>query len=197
MPFFGPAPIEEALAALGEQLQSRRSHASVIVVGGATLNILGIISRSTTDVDVIALAHRSEDGTIRLERAEPLPPELVDAVRIVGRDFGLPDDWMNSAVEKQWSTGIPPSIDQDLTWRTYGALEVGFVGRRTLIALKLFAAVDQGPKSVHYQDLLRLAPSEEDLQDAARWVETQDASPEFPSQIQQVIANVEHDRENR
>lgn len=45
-----------------------------------------------------------------------------------------------------------------------------------MIALKLFAAIDRGPRSVHMQDLLRLEPSDEELESAAAWVGTQDAS---------------------
>jgi hypothetical protein len=68
------------------------------------------------------------------------------------------------------------------------------VGRRTLIALKLFAAVDQGPRSVHMQDLLTLAPDDAELQNAGRWVETQDGSPLFPRLVQQAM---EHVRQHR
>ena len=66
--------------------------------------------------------------------------------------------------------GLPPWISDDLTWRRFGALLIGLAGRQTLIALKLFAAVDQGPRSVHYQDLVVLAPTDEELDIAASWV---------------------------
>lgn len=189
--FQGAGPIEQALAAVGDLLAARGARIAVIIVGGATLNLLGIVSRSTGDVDVIALAHRDAEGGLTLDNAEPFPAELREAIRTVARDFGLPEYWMNAAVGKQWSQGLPPGIDDDVNWRTYGGLQVGLVGRRTLIALKLFAAVDRGPSSVHVQDLMALAPTDPELRYATEWVETQDASPEFPRLIQEVIRHVQ------
>lgn len=56
------------------------------------------------------------------------------------------------------------------------------------------AAVDQGPESVHLQDLLRLSPSQEELARAADWVATQDASEAFDRMLREVV---EHVRQRR
>ncbi|HET6566659.1 MAG TPA: hypothetical protein VFG50_01770, partial [Rhodothermales bacterium] len=77
---------------------------------------------------------------------------------------------------------------------TYGALRVGLAGRQTLITLKLFASADRGPTSVHYQDLVRLQPNDEELEQSAIWVRTQDASEDFVVFIDQVIEHVRRDR---
>jgi hypothetical protein len=71
---------------------------------------------------------------------------------------------------------------------------VSLVDRRTLIALKLFAAVDSGPRSVHRQDLLALSPSEAELEESRAWVETQDASEFFPDLV---AAEIDHVRRRR
>lgn len=94
---------------------------------------------------------------------------------------------MNAEVGAQWVHGLPPWILEDLTWRAYGSLHVGLVGRRTFVALKLFAAVDAGPRSVHLQDLLALAPTDAEFEESHRWVTTQDANEEFPSMISDMI----------
>lgn len=161
-----------------------------MVVGGATMNLLGFVRRTTSDVDVIARAYRDQDGTLRLSPAEPFPESLQAAIRTVARDFGLPDTWMNAEVGAQWVRGLPPWILEEITWRSYGNLHVGLVGRRTLIALKLFAAVDTGPGSVHVQDLLALAPTDAELEEARGWVMTQDAYEGFAAMISQVIEHV-------
>jgi len=189
--FPGAGAIDQALAAVGDLLAARGARIAVIIVGGATLNLLGIVSRSTGDVDVIALADRDAEGRLKLRNAEPFPAELQEAIRTVARDFGLSEHWMNAAVGKQWSQGLPPGIEDDVNWRNYGGLQVGLVGRRTLIALKLFAAVDRGPSSVHVQDLIELAPTDPELKYAAEGVETQDTSPEVPRLIQQGILYVQ------
>lgn len=71
---------------------------------------------------------------------------------------------------------------------------MGLAGRRTLVALKLFAAVDGGPDSVHLQDLLVLAPIDAELDEAAGWVATQDAAPEFASMLEEVVVHVRSNR---
>lgn len=192
--FTEPAQIERALQAVGELLAAEREEVDVVVVGGATLNLLGIIRRTTRDVDVIAQAYRDAGGRLRLAHAEPFPDPLERAIEAVGRDLGLEPDWMNAAVGRQWAAGLPPGIEHDVEWRTYGGLRVGLVGRRSLIALKLFAAVDQGPRSVHMQDLLALGPADDELAFAASWVRTQDASAEFPGMVQQAVEYVAQHR---
>ncbi len=190
-----PSDLEAALAALGDLLAAEDEHIAIVVVGGATLNLLGVVQRATSDVDVIARAVRAPSGDLRLERPLPFPPALAGSIRTVARDFGLPDDWMNAVIGAQWTRGLPPGLRQDITWRQYGgALEVGLVGRRTMIDLKLFAAVDRGPRSVHLQDLVALGPSEEELRSAAAWILTQDAAPEWASLVGEVIEHVERNR---
>lgn len=188
-------PIEEALHAAGDLLRAAGEQVSIVVVGGATLNLLGIVRRTTRDVDVIARAVVNSSGVLRLAKAEPFPASLRIAIRTVARDFGLPESWMNAEVGAQWVHGLPPWILEDLTWRAYGNLQVGLVGRRTLIALKLFAAVDSGPRSVHLQDLLAIAPTETELEESRRWVATQDANDEFPSMIDGMIDHVRGQRQ--
>lgn len=71
------------------------------------------------------------------------------------------------------------------------------MGRRTLIALKLFAAVDRGPWSVHVQDLAALAPDDGELRDAAEWVGRQDVAPEFQAILEEVVEHVRRVRQSR
>jgi hypothetical protein len=104
---------------------------------------------------------------------------LQRAILRVSRDFSLAPDWINTAIARQWSQGLPPWLPNDITWRRYGGLHIGLVGRRTLFALKLFATVDQSVRSVHAQDLVALEPSDAELEEAAAWVVTQDASDPF------------------
>jgi hypothetical protein len=54
-------------------------------------------------------------------------------------------------------------------------------GRFDMVCFKLFAAVDQGPRSRHFQDLGELDPERDDLLAAARWATSHDPSPGFKS----------------
>jgi hypothetical protein len=122
-----------------------------------------------------------------------LPAPLADAARTVARDMGLDPDWLNSGPESQWETGLPPGLEGRLTWRGFGGLSVGFVGRRDLVVLKVYAAADQtSPRSVHFQDLVALRASDEELDAAADWIRTQDAGAEFNQIVHKVIEHVRH-----
>lgn len=176
--------IETLLDAVGSHLESAGSEASIVVVGGAALNLNRLVARTTEDVDVIAMW---QDGRLRPPRFEQ---ELADAVRRVARDFGLPEDWLNDMAGMQWRAGMPPTLVDDAVWLRFRSLHACVVGRKGLVALKLFAAADQGPRSVHAQDLEALAPTDEELAASVDWVETQDIAPEWPRIVQETVRHV-------
>lgn len=183
------ADIEAALQAVGDLLAETGPPIRLVVVGGASLSVGGWVARATTDVDVLARATAAG-----LVHPDPLPDALVRAAATVARDFRLAPDWLNTHVALQRSQGMPPGLARDLDWRTYGPLSVGFAGRRTLIALKLFAAADRGPRNVRVQDLLALRPTDDELRTAATWVQTQDASPVFADLLDDVIRHAQRQR---
>jgi len=187
--------ITELLQALGSQLEAEKQSFHLLVVGGAALSLRGWVPRSTTDVDVLALARPRGRG----HELEPpdFPPELQLAIDRVSRDFGLTADWLNAEVGMQWRTGLPEGVDKDIEWRIYGALHLGLASRQTLITLKLAAAVDHGPESVHVQDLIALRPRHEELAAAEAWVVEQDALPEFADIVAQVVAHVRGEQRNQ
>lgn len=53
---------------------------------------------------------------------------------------------------------------------TFGNLVVSTLSRQDLVRLKLYAATDEGPGSVHLQDLVRMSATVEELDNAATWV---------------------------
>lgn len=189
MDYLDAPALEELLAAVGEHLAAVGESVAIVVVGGGALSIMGWVDRTTNDVDVIARARR-EEGRWVMGPPEPLPGILIEAVARVARDYGLPTDWLNTAAAMQWRTGLPDRFVEEVEWRAFGALEVGFAGRSSIIALKLFAAVDQGSESVHFQDLIALHPLDSELEDAADWVARQDPTPGFPALVEDEVANV-------
>jgi hypothetical protein len=200
MDFAGSADVDEALGLVGELLAAEGYAYAVTILGGAALNLLGIVARTTADVDILAFATPGagtapDPATLR-EPPEPMPEPLARAARSVARDLGLDPHWLNTGPALQWRTGLPPGLEHRVHWRRYDALWVGVVDRYDLVFFKLFAATDSaGPRSVHYQDLLALRPSAAELDAAAAWVRTQDASPEFADILQRVVAHVRTDLE--
>ena len=66
--------LEEALQTLGAVLEQRGLAFEVVVVGGSSLMLLGLINRPTQDLDLAALVSHGE-----YVRADPLPPQLAAA----------------------------------------------------------------------------------------------------------------------
>ncbi len=188
MDYLSSTTIEELLTAVGEHLAAGGNKAAIAVVGGSTLVLGGWVERTTQDVDVIAQA--TDDTPRRLTAPDPLSAGLREAIQVVARDYGLPDNWMNTEVGAQWRFGLPEGFAEELEWREYGPLAVGFAGRQSLIALKLFASADGGPESVHVQDLIALAPTPKEMERATQWVVSQDAGEYFPRLVAEVSDHV-------
>lgn len=183
----GRAALEAALTTVGERLALAGESCTIVVLGGAAMNLLGIVDRPTVDVDILARA----DATGAIHPPDPLPPALMRAVAAVARDRGFLDNWMNTTVADQWRFGLPDGLAERIEWRSYGALRVGIVGHRDLVAFKLYASADQtGPDNVHVRDLVALRPNDEELAWAGTWARAQDPAPEFGVTVDQVIAYV-------
>lgn len=72
--------------------------------------------------------------------------------------------------------------------RDFGGLVVWLADRVDMICFKLFAAVDQGVRSRHLQDLRELGPSRAELLVAARWTQTHDPSPGYRALLGDTLA---------
>lgn len=175
--------ILELFEALDAHLETISESVSIVVVGGASLAMQGVIQRTTEDVDVIARINSEGE----LHPASPFSQGFMQAISKVARDFGLDKNWLNCVIDNQWKTGLPPGMSNDISWTDFGHLKVGMVGRAGLIPLKLFAVVDSEPGSKHWNDLLKLNPSVEELDNASSWVSTQDASTLFQSMLNEVV----------
>jgi hypothetical protein len=166
------------LDALGEQLGALGRRYELVVVGGSALVALGLVSRPTKDVDVLAI--READ---RLETAAPLPMPLRTARDRVARDFGLPEEWLNDGPASLLDFGLPEGFLARAERRDHTpALTVWYASRVDQIHFKLYATVDQ-PASRHEADLRALRPDEQELLAAARWTRTHDPSDGYLDEL--------------
>jgi hypothetical protein len=189
--FEGKAEIEKALAALSEQLEALGAGiVEMVVCGGAALNVLGYVRRTTKDVDVIALVEKDE-GSISLVKAGPFSPLIKQAADKVQKDFNFPENWLNPGPASVMDFGLPKGLMERTETRFYGkGLIIHYLGRHDQIHFKLYAAVDQGGK--HFDDLLVLKPSSRELEDAALWSMTQDPSEEFRLILKGFLRKIGH-----
>jgi len=175
--------LEDALETLGELLAERGHNVGLLVIGGSSLLLLGYIERPTADVDVVGLVEPA--GYMK---ADELPPFLADAAREVGRALGVGDRWLNVGPAGLIDFGLPDGIAARVTVRRYGSLEIHLPAREDLICFKLYALVDQGPRSKHMDDLRALTPSRDELVAAARWTRSHDPSVGFLGELRAALA---------
>ncbi len=179
---FDTSSLTTALEALGELLQERQLSYNLVVIGGGSLLLQGLLRRPTVDLDVVALATESE-----YRSAEPLPLALTQAVREVGTLFGLSESWLNAGPADLLRFGLPKGFEKRCELQRYSTLTLQLAGRLDQIAFKLYAAVDQGPTSKHFLDLQDLGASPEELLHGARWAITHDTSEPFRDQLSQAL----------
>ena len=180
--------IELLLTALGEQLESlMNKRIELLVCGGAALNFLGLVHRTTEDVDILAFVTRNNEGDVSFLRADPMDAALTVAARKVARDFNLPDNWLNPGPASAVDLGLPEGVLERVVTRNFGRkLIIHFLGRYDQIHFKLYAAVDQGAGK-HFDDLLALKPTEIEIEQAARWSMTHDVSEGYKQNLQSLL----------
>lgn len=176
---------DRLLSALGEQLAAAGQRFELVVIGGSGLLALGLIERSTRDVDLLALRSAGE-----LSSVKPLPAVLGAARGRVARDFSLPADWLNPGPTDLLEFGLPEGFIERLERRDYGeGLTAFFASRYDQIHFKLYALADRGPRK-HEADLRALSPTEEELLEAARWSRSHDPSEGYERVLREVLAHM-------
>jgi len=187
--------IEEALKLLdGRLILNQSGHFSLVVCGGAALNALHLIQRTTKDVDIVALM----DSNNQLVDPAPLPEELLIAAKEVADTLNLPQDWLNNGPSSGdgglFRLGLPDGFKDRLTRNYRGEkLTVHFISRLDQIHFKLYAAIDQ-LGSYHASDLKQLLPSDDELLQAVRWATTHDPSEGFQTSIKLFLREFGYER---
>jgi len=183
--------IETVLSALAEQLQSQGvNRLEIVVCGGAALNILGFVKRTTQDVDLIAYIDEGKDGVTVITKADPLKPELIIAAKKVQKDFNLPDKWINAGPAVVVDLGLPHGLMDRVETRTYGTnLVAHFLSRLDQIHFKVYATVDQSGGK-HLDDLMALSPTSEEIEQASRWSMSQDVSEGYKMVLKDMLTQI-------
>lgn len=179
--------IAEVFGLLDKRLaQNAGPPIGIVVCGGAALIVTGLLSRTTMDVDIVALV----DDRERLVTPMPLPESLLQAAGEVAATMQLPEDWLNNGPSQDegglFQMGLPKGLRERLHEKDYGShLKVYFIDRIDQIHFKLYAAVDRG--GYHISDLEALRPTNGELTQAALWTMTHDVSPGFRVLLQRLL----------
>lgn len=165
------------IAAFDAFLAARGRQAELIVVGGAALALLGVVMRPTRDCDVLL---------------PPLDADLADLARVFARvrtAAGHP-------LDQAWLNNGPASLAQALPEGWRGRLQVVFqgaslrlqtLGRRDLLAAKLWALCDRG---TDLGDCLALRPTAEEIAALHPWLLAQDIGPQWPEHVAAVLTDL-------
>lgn len=156
-------------------LAERRLTLRATVIGGAALQLMGVIARPTKDCDVLDPA---------------LPEEILRAAD----DFAatqaieqLQRGWFNNGPASLIRT-LPPEWSGRLQ-RLYSghALELLTLAREDLLRSKLFALVD---RNIDLPDCVALQPTREELHVLLPWLDEQDGNEEWPRYVRTVIGQL-------
>jgi hypothetical protein len=186
MKLIAPDIINDILQALDRQIGVHGGvPLGLVVCGGTALSALGLVMRTTRDMDVLGSVSETQNG-VTIQSIEKFPEWLVEAANRVGRDFDLPEKWLNLGPASQVESGLPEGFEKRLVRKVYGQyLTVYFISRIDQIHFKLYASVDQD--GYHVQDLFALKPTENEMEEAAKWVVTQDVSEVFKALLKDFL----------
>ncbi|NOZ56683.1 MAG: hypothetical protein GXO73_07840 [Calditrichaeota bacterium] len=147
-----------------------------VVCGGAALGLLELQDRPTRDVDVLG---RWDETVLDVVGIETFPEEMVACInRVVANHpelAGMGQNWINLGPRALVQAGLPKGfVDRLHVLRVGNKLTLHLLGRRDLLALKLYAAADEhGPRQeIHFADLKGLAPTYDELDWALEWLRT-------------------------
>jgi hypothetical protein len=183
---FAADALRRALSILGALLADRGHRHEVVVIGGGALLLASWIERPTKDLDALAIVVQGH-----YQSGHPLPPTLREAIEDTAGLVDLDPHWLNAGPTDQLKHGLPPGFQSRTSVHVFGGLTLHVAGRFDQICLKLYAAADQDPRSKHVVDLVRLAPTVDELAAAAPWVKGQDAGAEFAQFVDAVIQHLE------
>lgn len=176
---------EAPLTALGELLAERGLHYEFLTIGGGALQLLGLSVRPTRDIDVVALVDKAG-----LVPVDVLPTPLQRAVADTAAVFRLAAGWFNAGPRSLMDLGLPEGTVERAHRRECGGLVLHLADRRDQIFFKLCAAVDQGPRSKHFEDLRRLNATVDELRAAAAWTRTHDPSDGFQDELRRALRDL-------
>jgi hypothetical protein len=124
----------ETLLAFDRYLLAHRLQFRGVVIGGTALNLLGLVSRTTKDCDI-------------------LDPELPVAIKTAARAFAAERRGLGEILDDEWLNNGPASLLRQLPsgWHERpipafqgSALALQTLGREDLLRSKLFALCDRG-----------------------------------------------------
>jgi Nucleotidyltransferase of unknown function (DUF6036) len=158
-------------------LADRDLRLDAVVLGGAALSLLGVITRATEDCDVMH---------------PMIPPAVAAAAQAFASERSaagdpLASDWFNNG-PASLARVLPPGWEDRVQPLFAGAaLVLRCLGRVDLLRSKLFALCD---RALDLADCIAMAPTAGELAEVVGWLEVQDANPEWPAHVRATLEDL-------
>lgn len=168
---------KKLIAQFDEYLKKRNLELEAVIVGGAALALLGIITRETRDCDV-------------------LYPHLSIEVKEASQDFAQTLSQGGVSLATDWLNNGPSSLANDLPkgWmerlqKAYSgkAIILHSLGRDDLLKSKFFALCDRG---TDLADCVALAPTSNEIHGALSWLKERDTNPLWPDHVEETLSDL-------
>lgn len=168
---------KETIEKFDAWLATRGKRLDAVVIGGAALNLLGLVSRPTKDFDILVPVL---SGDIAAEASA-----FAGEVRTSGEI--LRDDWLNNG-PASLTADLPPGwLSRQRAAFDGTAITLTTLGREDLLKTKLFALCD---RALDFADCVAMAPSAAELREALPWLEVRDANPDWPAHVRATLAGL-------
>ena len=165
--------VSKIIAEFDSFLGTEHQEFEAVIVGGAALNLLGIVTRVTNDVDVI--------------HPESLPDAIAHAASQFAKTKNIPEGWLNCG---------PRSIVEYLPvgWESRSVvvfrgknLRLVSLGRQELLFSKCWAYCD---RERDLDDILAIQPTPVELDAVVAWLKPLDANPGWPAFVEKMIGRL-------
>ncbi len=152
---------KKIIPAFDEFLSTQGLWFEAIAIGGSALSIMGIINRTTQDLDLLSF---------------PIPPAIATASKVFAIHHGIQNNWLNTgpidlirSFPDNWRENLVPLYSgKSLVLKT--------LERQLFINVKFWAMCD---RARDIDDLLAMAPSSLELNKAVEWVSPLDGNPNW------------------
>jgi hypothetical protein len=162
--------MKNVIIAFDKYLKEKSLKFDAVIIGGGALIIMSVIDRKTKDIDC-------------------LDPEIPTAIKKASQDFSrlrreflLDENWLNNG-PVTLKRELPSEWQMRLQELYVGeALKLKGLGRNDLIKSKLFAYCDR--TNPDYDDLIKLCPTLQELNNSIEWVKYRDGNPGWPAHVE-------------
>ncbi len=167
----------ELLVSFDRYLAKRHLNFEAVAIGGAALNLLGVVSRLTKDCDILY---------------PEIPRDIAEASRafateVRARGDTLQNDWLNNGPASLANQLLPQWQERLQALFSGNVIRLRSLGRVDLLCAKLFALCDRG---IDLGDCIALAPTTDELAKVLAWLELQDANPDWPAHVRATLVDL-------